>query len=64
MPPLYASDRKLAPLEKIHFLVKGEAQPVLVIEVPDDQPAGTYAGAIVDEKTHEPGGDICVRVLA
>ena len=64
VPPLHASDRSLAPLDKIHFLVNGEAQPVLVVEIPDEQPVGIYSGVIVDEKTHEPGGDICVRVLA
>jgi hypothetical protein len=63
-PPLYASDRSLLPLDKLHFVVKEGTRPVLVVEVPDDQPLGTYTGAIVDEKTHEPGGSVCVRILA
>lgn len=62
-PPLYASDRSFAPLDKLHFVVKEGTRPVLVVEVPDGQPLGTYTGAIVDEKTHEPGGSVCVRVL-
>ena len=63
-PPLFASDRSLLPLDNLHFVVKEGTRPVLVVEVPDNQPLGTYTGAIVDEKTHEPGGSVCVRVLA
>ena len=63
-PPLYASDRSVTPLDKLHFVVKEGTRPVFVVEVPDNQPPGTYTGAIVDEKSHEPGGFVCVRVLA
>ena len=63
-PPLYASDRSVTPLDKLHFVVKEGTRPVFVVEVPDNQPPGTYTGAIVDEKSHEPGGSVCVRILA
>jgi hypothetical protein len=35
---------------------------VLVVEIPDDQHAGTYTGAVVDSSTNEPGGTISVTV--
>jgi hypothetical protein len=34
----------------------------LIITVPDDLPAGRYAGVIVDYATNEPGGTLCVQV--
>lgn len=35
---------------------------VLTINVPRDQPSGTYAGVIVDSSTNEPGGTLSVVV--
>jgi hypothetical protein len=35
---------------------------VLTIEVPPDQPPGTYTGAVVDSSTNEPGGTVSVTI--
>jgi hypothetical protein len=63
VPPLYSADRTKKPLEDVHFTLREGARPVLVVNVPDGHPHGVYTGAILDSKTHEPGGFISVRVL-
>jgi hypothetical protein len=61
VPALYSNDPKAPPLTKIRFDVR-DSQLVLVIAVPDDQPSGTYAGAIVDMETNVAGGFISVTI--
>jgi hypothetical protein len=66
IPHLYAADREVAPLKKIRIEAHGEAKahrPVLVVEVPDDHPAGTYTGVILDKASKQPSGFISVTVL-
>jgi hypothetical protein len=63
VPPLYSADRTKKPLEGVHFAFRDGSRPVLVVDIPDGHPHGVYTGAIVDSKTHEPGGFISVRVL-
>lgn len=60
---LYAADRTLPPLTGMKFVVADGKRPVLVIEVPDQQPAGTYTGAIVDASNNEGRGTVSVTVL-
>jgi len=60
---LYAADRTLPRLTGMKFVIGTGKRPVLVIEVPDEQPAGTYTGAIVDASTHEGRGTVSVTVL-
>ncbi len=64
VPPLHAADRSVEPLKNVRIVTKDAATPVLVVEIPDDQPIGVYTGAVVDATSHEPGGFICVRVLS
>jgi hypothetical protein len=62
IPPLYAADRALLPLKNIR-MEKKDHRAVLVVEVPDAHPAGTYTGVIEDAKSRQPGGFISVAVL-
>jgi hypothetical protein len=63
VPPIHSADRNKAPLEDIRFELRDGSRPVLVVNIPEDQPPGVYHGAIVDSKTHEPQGFISVRVI-
>jgi hypothetical protein len=63
VPPLHSADRTKEPLKDVHFEFRDGSRPVLVVNIPDDHPHGVYHGAIIDSKTHEPGGFISVRVL-
>ena len=60
---LYAADRTLPSLTGMKFVIGTGKRPVLVIEVPEEQPAGTYTGAIVDASSHEGRGTVSVTVL-
>jgi hypothetical protein len=60
--PLHAADQDVAPLKNIRIEAKA-GRPVLVVEVPDGQPAGTYHGVILDAKSKQPGGFISVTVF-
>ena len=60
--PLYSADRT-ASLRGTRFVVGAGGRPVLVIDVPDQQPPGTYTGAIIDALTREERGSISVVVL-
>jgi hypothetical protein len=62
IPPLYAADREVAPLKDIR--IEGKAhRRVLVVEVPDDQPAGTYTAVILDAVSKQGSGFISVTVF-
>jgi hypothetical protein len=61
---LFAADNKLPPLTNLKFTVSPEIEPILFVNVPDDQPAGTYSGVIVDAETNKPGGTISVIIEA
>lgn len=37
--------------------------PVVVVDIPDDQPGGSYSGVLVDETTSVPIGSVTVRVV-
>jgi hypothetical protein len=63
VPPIHSADKKKPALEDVRFEFRDNSRPVLVVNIPDDHPHGVYHGAIVDSKTHEPGGFISVRVL-
>ena len=63
VPPIHSADKKKARARGCPLRVQGQQPPVLVVNIPDDHPHGVYHGAIVDSKTHEPGGFISVRVL-
>jgi hypothetical protein len=64
VPPLHAADPKIRPLTDVRFRIAQDGESAVVsIAVPDDQPAGTYSGAVVTGDTHEPIGTILVRVL-
>ena len=57
VPGLYPLDGEGPPLARIAF-----ADGALRIEIPDDQPPGTYTGAVIDPTTREPCGTLSVRL--
>jgi hypothetical protein len=60
---LAASDPRHAPLTGVRFeLSADQTHSVLSVNVPRNQPAGTYTGVIVDSTTNEPGGTVSVTV--
>jgi hypothetical protein len=62
VPALYSNDPKVPPLKGIRFEAR-DNRPVLLVDIPDDQPLGTYAGAIVDMNTNQAGGFVSVSIL-
>jgi hypothetical protein len=61
VPALRAADDSKPPLADIAFH-DGAARPVLRIKIPEGQPADTYSGVVVDARTHQPRGTLCVSV--
>jgi hypothetical protein len=59
--PLHAADERNAPLTDVRFR-KGENGTVLRIKIPPGQPADTYSGVVVDGRSHQPKGTLCVNV--
>jgi hypothetical protein len=59
--PLYALDSRSPPITKVVIEAR-EGRAVLRVDIPDDQPPGSYAGVVVDAATGVPGGTICVRL--
>ena len=55
VPALYSLDGASAPLTQIIF--DGLA---LRVQIPDEQPSGTYSGVVVDRGTNEPRGTLSV----
>ncbi|HVZ06302.1 MAG TPA: hypothetical protein VHC04_00120 [Rhodopila sp.] len=61
---LHAANPDLPPLTGVRFRFDpATATPLLHIDVPDGQPAGTYLGVVIDSGTEEPCGTLSVRVL-
>jgi hypothetical protein len=53
------------PLTDVSFRWDREsAIPVVQLKIPDKQPAALYTGVVLDPKTNEVRGTLCVRVLA
>lgn len=64
LPLHHATDPETVPIAGVYITPSQDMRrPVLNIEIPDEQPAGTYSGAIVDAATNVPGGMLIVRVL-
>jgi hypothetical protein len=52
-------------IEGVSFRPQTAAEPAtLFVHVPDDQPAGSYEGLLVDEATNRPVGSVRVDVIA
>ena len=61
---LHASDPHIPPLTNVAFRMDSDVTvPVLALNIPEEQPAATYTGVVVEEKTNEARGTICVRLL-
>ena len=61
---LHAADPVIPPLPDVSFRLVGDlAVPILQLNIPEKQPAATYTGVVVDHKTNEARGTLCVRVL-
>lgn len=60
---LFAKDRRHS-LSSVKFSRSSDDPPhsVLTVTVPNNQPAGIYAGAVVDSTTNEAGGTLSVTV--
>jgi len=60
---LFAKDRSYS-LSSVKFSQSSDNPPrsVLTVTVPDNQPAGIYAGAVVDSTTNQAGGTLSVTV--
>lgn len=56
-PALYSLDGASPPLTLIVF--EGLS---LHVKIPDEQPAGTYSGVVVDRRTNEPKGTLSVQL--
>ena len=56
-PALYSLEGNSAPLTSISF-----ARETVRIEIPEEQPPGTYTGVVVDGRTNEPRGTLSVRL--
>jgi hypothetical protein len=63
IPPIYSADRRASPLSRARIVGGAGERLVLVVEVPDEQPPGTYTGPIIDARTKEKRGQISVTVL-
>jgi len=62
---LHAADPSLPPLTGLSFDVDpSRPEPMLRVEVPDIQPAGTYTGVVVDSASNEARGTVTVRLLS
>ena len=59
--PLHAANERNPPLTDIRFR-EGENGPVLRIKIPPGQPADTYSGVVVDGRSYQPKGTLCVNV--
>ena len=63
--PLRALAPEIAALTDVAFVQGGDAgPPTLRVRVPEDQPPGVYAGAVVDGDSGEPLGTLTARVSA
>ena len=61
---LHAPDPHIPPLTNVAFRIDSDVPgPVLALNIPDEQPAATYTGVVVEQKTNEARGTICVRLL-
>jgi len=60
---LHAANPAFPPLTGVRFQ-PGARGPVLLVEIPDGQPASTYTGVVVEQDTNEPVGTLVIRVLA
>jgi hypothetical protein len=60
--PLHNDDADVPPLTNVRLVIDETTRPVLVVEIPNDQPAGVYSGVVVDADTRQPAGVVSVRV--
>jgi hypothetical protein len=63
VPPLRSLDANKPPLTDIRFEHVSN-RPVLRIRIPAGQPADTYSGVVVDTRTSQPQGTLCISVRA
>jgi hypothetical protein len=61
VPALYSANRDVPPLRSVRFEVR-DNRPLLVVDIPDRQPAGIYAGAIVDMESNQAAGFISISL--
>jgi hypothetical protein len=60
---LHALDRSKPPLRDVSFHNgSADGRQTLRVSVPNDQPPGTYSGAVIDSSTNEPRGTLSIVV--
>jgi hypothetical protein len=60
---LHSLDRSKPPLRDVSFHNGSpDGRQTLRVSVPDDQPPGTYSGAVIDSATNEPRGTLSIVV--
>jgi hypothetical protein len=63
VPGLYSVDPARPPLRDVRFIAAAPGvEASLSIRVPADQPADTYAGAVIDLATREPCGTLSIQI--
>jgi hypothetical protein len=60
---LKSADRSVPPLTAVRFALTSDKQPMLVVEIPDEQPVGTYTGPIVDPISNEERGLVSIVIV-
>lgn len=62
---LFSPDPSLPPLRKVSFGPHADGKTVVVsIDIPDDQPPGSYSGVVCDGVTHKPLGTLTIHVAS
>jgi hypothetical protein len=59
---LESADRSSPPIKGVYFTVTSDGRPILIVDVPEDQPPGTYTGPILDEFSKE-RGSVSITIL-
>jgi hypothetical protein len=61
---LHAPDPTIPPLTNVRFLLESPSNvAMLQVDIPDRQPPATYTGVVVDRKTNQPCGTVCIRLI-
>ncbi len=62
---LHAADPAIRPLTEVSVRLEPDTVvPIVQVRIPDDQPPGTYTGAVVDRESNAPQGTLSVSVLS
>jgi hypothetical protein len=60
---LLSLNRDAPAIHGVLFTIRPDGGLQVNIDIPDDQPSGSYAGTVVDRDSHQPIGTLGVRIL-